>query len=198
MTPSGRFNSFPPCEHRSGPSRWRRSSSSRPAARTAGSPIQSSPNVIDTVTLWSLTDGPLTQPTAYSLTFRDGVRTWEAGSGFEFAYDVGDDGSSRFLPLAVLGLAPPNRLRPGLKRSTVGFDQMRRAPLNGYLTQDSIPVAEGDLFFIRTTVSTCSIYGVPLYGKLEVLDIDTAAGTVTFRALTNQNCTYRSLNLGLP
>ncbi len=167
-------------------------------SQDSGIPDPSIPNAIDTVTLWSLTDGPLTQPTAYSLNFRAGVRTWEAGSGFEFAYDVADDGSSRFLPLAVLGLAPSTGLRPGLKPSAVGFDQMRRAPLNGYLTQDSVPIAEGDLFFIRTTVSTCSLFGVPLYGKLEVLDIDTTAGTVTFQVLTNQNCTYRSLNLGLP
>jgi hypothetical protein len=164
----------------------------------SGIPDPTIPNAIDTVTLWSLTDGPLTQPTAYSVNQRDGVRTWEAGSGFEFAYDIGDDGRSRFLPLEVLGLAPGSSLRPGLKRSDVGFDQMRRAPLNGYITQDSILIAEGDLFFVRTTVSTCALFGVPLYGKLEVLDIDSAAGTVTFQALTNQNCTYRSLNLGLP
>lgn len=156
------------------------------------------PNVIDTVTLWSLTDGPLTQPTAYSLNLRDGVRTWEAGSGFEFAYDINDASSSNFLPLDVLGLSSVGALRPGLKRSDVGFDQMKKAPLNGYVTEDTIPIVEGDLFFIRTSVNTCALYGVPLYGKLEVLDIDTAAGTVTFQALTDQNCTYRSLNLGLP
>lgn len=164
----------------------------------SGIPDPTVPNVIDTVTLWSLTDGPLTKPTAYALNFRDGVRTWEAGSGFEFAYDVADDGTSNFLPLHVLGLASTGSVLPGLKRSTLGFDQMRRAPLNGYITRDTIPIAEGDLFFIRTAVNTCAVFGVPLYGKLEVLDIDTTAGTVTFRALTDQNCTYRGLNLGLP
>lgn len=161
-----------------------------------GIPDPSIDNAMDTVTLWSLSDGPLTQPTAYSLNLRSGVRTWEAGSGFEFAYEVDAAGRSNFLPLEVLGLAQPGSLLPGLKRSDVGFDQMRRAPLNGYLTRDTIPIAEGDLFFVRTTVSTCSVFGVPLYGKLEVLDIDTAAGTVTFQAITNQNCTYRGLTLG--
>lgn len=163
-----------------------------------GIPDRSVPNAADIVTLWSLTDGPLSEPTAYSLLLTGGVTTWEAGSSFEFAYDVNDAGASRFLPLDVLGLAPPGAVRPGLKRSDATFDEMHRAPLNGYITQDSIPIAEGDRFFIRTTVNQCSLYGVPLYGKLEVLDIDTAAGTVTFKALTNQNCTYRDLDSALP
>ena len=161
-------------------------------------PDRSVANATDTVTLWSLTDGPLEEPTAYALVIGAGVRTWEAGSGFEFAYDVNDAGASRFLPLDVLGLGPVGALRPGLKRSDLGYDQMHRAPLNGYITQDSLPIVEGDRFFIRTTVNQCSLFGVPQYGKLEVLDIDTAAGTVTFQALTNLNCTYRDLDPALP
>lgn len=155
-------------------------------------------NVVDTVTLWTLSGGPLTQPTAYSVNSRAAVRTWEVGPNFEFAYDVDAAGDSHFLPLSLLGLANPNALRPGLQPSSLSFDGMTKAKLNGYITQDSLPVTEGDRFFVRTSVNTCAIYGVPLYGKLEILDIDSVAGTVTFRVLTNQNCAYRGLNLGIP
>jgi hypothetical protein len=161
-------------------------------------PRASIPNAIDTVTLWTLSKGPLSSPTAFSVNTGTGVRTWEVGSGFEFAYDVDQAGRSVFLPLDVLGLANPNALRPGLKRSTLPFDEMRKAPLNGYVSRDTVPVVEGDRLFVRTSVNTCAIYGVPLYAKLEVLDIDTAASTITFRVLSNQNCGYRGLNLGIP
>ena len=56
----------------------------------------------------------------------------------------------------------------------------------------------GDLFFIRTTVSTCSFLGVPLYGKLQVIELDPVAHTVRVQVLANQNCGYRGLNLGIP
>jgi len=56
----------------------------------------------------------------------------------------------------------------------------------------------GDRFFVRTTVSTCSLLGVPLYGKLEVLELDPTQHTVKVRVLANQNCGYRSLNIGIP
>jgi len=155
-------------------------------------------NEVDTVQLWSLTKGPLAQPTAYSLNARNGVRTWEVGNNFEFAFDEDAAGQPVLLPLEVLGLLPTGAVRPGLKPTSLGFDQMTRAPLNDYLGSDTLFVAVGDRYFLRTTVSTCSLLGVPLYGKLEVLAHDPAAHTLTIRVLANQNCGYRGLNLGIP
>jgi hypothetical protein len=51
---------------------------------------------------------------------------------------------------------------------------------------------------MRTGINSCASLGVPLYGKLELLDIDTLAQTLTFRIVTNQNCGYRGLRLGIP
>ncbi len=157
-------------------------------------------NVVDTVTLWSLTQGPLTAPTAYSISARNGVRTWEVGSQFEFAFEETAGGAPAFLPTDVLGLLGDGAVKPGLKRPAAGttFAQLTKAPSNGYIVSDTVPIAVGDLFYIRTTVSTCSILSVPLYGKLEVLAIDPVAHTVTIQVLANQNCGYRSLNPGLP
>jgi hypothetical protein len=163
-------------------------------------PNASASNEVDTLLLWSLTDGPLTKPTAYSINARNGVRTWEVGSNFEFAFD--EDASARpvFLPTDVLGLLGTGALKPGLKRAADGvdFDNMTKAPSNGYVTSDTIPITVGDRFFVRTTVSTCSLLGVPLYGKLEVLELDPTQHTVKVRVLANQNCGYRSLNIGIP
>jgi hypothetical protein len=163
-------------------------------------PNASVSNEVDTLFLWSLTDGPLTRPTAYSINARNGVRTWEAGSNFEFAFD--EDAAARpvFLPTDVLGLLGTDAVKPGLRRADANttFDLMTKAPSNGYVVSDTIPVAVGDLYFVRTTVSTCSLLGVPLYAKLEVLELDAAQHTVRLRVLANQNCGYRALTVGIP
>lgn len=163
-------------------------------------PNASVSNEVDTLFLWSLTDGPLTKPTAYSINARNGVRTWEAGNNFEFAFD--EDATARpvFLPIDVLGLVGTNALKPGLRRAdaTVAFDDMTKAPSNGYIVSDTIPIAVGDRYFVRTTVSTCSLLGVPLYAKVEVLELDPAEHKVKIRVLANQNCGYRALTVGIP
>lgn len=156
-------------------------------------------NEVDSaVTLWSLSQGPLTRPVAYSIIARNGVRTWEAGSAFEFVFDVTADGRAVFIPTDLLGLLGTTALKPGLRPSTATFDQMTRAPSNGYTVSDTIPAVVGDRFYIRTTISTCTVLSVPLYGKMEVAAVDTAAKTVTLKVLVNQNCGYRGLNEGLP
>ncbi len=162
-------------------------------------PNASLKNEVDTLTLWSLEKGPLNKPTAYSLSARNGVRTWEAGTNFEFLFSMDNALNARLIPLGALGLTSTGSVKPGLIRNTsLSFDSMVKAPQNGYLTVDTIPIAVGDKFFMRTAVNTCALLGVPLYGKLEILAIDNAASTVTFRVVGNQNCGYRSLRLGIP
>lgn len=156
-------------------------------------------NQLDTaVTVWSLRTGPLNQPSAYSLEIRRGIRIWDGGIGFDFAYSTDSLGRSLALPPQVLGLATDATLNPGLKASTLGFDQMTLADRNGYIVNDTIELHEGDRFFVRSNTSVCPSLGVPIYGKIEILDIDTAAQTLKFRAVADQNCGYRGLNLGIP
>lgn len=161
-------------------------------------PNASLKNELDTLTLWSLEKGPLNKPTAYSLSARNGVRTWEAGTNFEFLFSVDTAGNPRLIPLGALGLTSTGSVKPGLIRSSLVFDSMVKAPQNGYLTTDTIPIANGDRFFVRTAVNTCALLGVPLYGRLEILNIDIAASTVQFRVVGDQNCGYRGLRLGIP
>ena len=134
-------------------------------------------NQIDTLTLASLERGAVSQPNAYSLNLRSGVRTWEVGINFEFVFSMDLQDKTAFLPVALLGSGGNIAVKPGLLRSTAEWDAMTKAPLNGYITLDTVPIAELDRFYLRTAVS-CLGLGVPLYGKLEVLDIDTAAATV--------------------
>jgi hypothetical protein len=161
-------------------------------------PDPSLTNEVDTLTLWALDGGPLTKPSAYSLNARSGVRTWDVGTNFEFAFTFDPAGRAVLLPLDVLGLASASSLKPGLKPSPLLFDDLKRAPLNGYITSDTVVIAENDVFALRTGVNACATYGVPLYGKLKVIDLDTLAGTLQIAVLANQNCAYRDLVVGLP
>lgn len=157
-------------------------------------------NVIDTVTVFTMSSGTISQPSAYSIVSRAAVRTWEAGINFEFVYDIDADDRSVLLPIKLFDLLPDGAFQPGLKRPTAGttFDQMTRAPLNGYITSDTVPIVAGDLFYVRTTVSNCTFLQVPLYAKIEVLDFDAGAKSVRLKVIANQNCGYRGLRPGIP
>jgi hypothetical protein len=160
-------------------------------------------NVVDTVTLYSLTEGPLVQPSAFAINARGNglggaVRTWEVGSGFEFAYSTEPGARAFFLPIDVLGLLSEGAFKPGLLQTSRTFDEMTKAPLNGYITSDTVVIAEQERYFVRTGINACAGLGVPLYAKLEVLDIDSVEARVTFRVLSNRNCGYRSLLEGFP
>ncbi|HXE57002.1 MAG TPA: hypothetical protein VNK43_03305 [Gemmatimonadales bacterium] len=153
------------------------------------------PNRVDTVTLGALTGTPVTTPSGFSAS-RGAIRT-DQESGFEFAFNIDAAGTPVFLPLRVLGLVSDDDFKPGLKRTELGFAAIRTAERNDFITDDAVPLAVGDRFFLRSRL-LCSSLGVPYYGKLEVLGIDPAARSVTFQVLVNHNCGYIGLEPGIP
>jgi len=153
-------------------------------------------NVTDTVTLGALEGTPISTPSAYRIT-TGAIRT-DQFVDFEFAYNVRrlQDGTFQrvFLPRGALGLSTTNQVNPGLQRRDESFDEITRARSNGYVTDSAVPVELGERFMVRSRV-VCDI-GVPLYGKLEILNF--ADSTVTFKVLTNQNCGFKDLVPGIP
>ena len=117
---------------------------------------------------------------------------------FEFAYNVRRlaDGSYQrvFLPRAALGLSSTTA-NPGLQLRPETFDDITRAPSNGYTADSAVPIQVGERYTVRSRV-VCTSLGVPLYGKLEILSFQDS--TVTFKVLTDLNCGYRDLLPGLP
>jgi hypothetical protein len=154
-------------------------------------------NRVDTVLVGALVGTPISVPSAYGINpgVAGPVRT-DQTSAFEFAYNILPDGRRVFLPRAALGLSG-NTAEPGLLPSDDDFDDIDEAPLNGYLTLDTIEVAVGQRYIVRSRV-VCTSIGVPLYGKIELLEFDDADRRLTFRALANTNCGFRSLSPGLP
>ena len=154
-------------------------------------------NTVDTVMIGALVGTPINVPSAYGINPGSArpIRT-DQTSAFDFAYNILPDGRRVFLPRAALGLVSGSA-EPGLQASDDDFDGIEQAPLNGYLTLDTIEVAVGQRYVVRGRVA-CTSIGVPLYAKVEILAFDDVDRRVMFRALANTNCGFRSLRPGLP
>jgi hypothetical protein len=163
-------------------------------ANSLGEPTQAS--VTDTVTLGALEGTPISVPSGFNIS-TGAVRT-DVSVDFEFAYNVRKlaDGTYQrvFLPRAALGLTTTSA-NPGLIRSDQTFDEITRAPSNGYTADSAVPIQLGERYVVRSRV-VCVSLGVPFYGKLEILSFQDS--TVTFKVLTDLNCGFKDLVPGLP
>ena len=157
-------------------------------------PDASDSNVVDTITITAISDPDVRKPSAYSISERRAIRL-DQGGAFDFAYDVVD--GTLFYPAAALGLGGSGT-QAGFLATTGSFADLTVAPQNGYITEEPLPATIGTVYAVRSRLVCSQLGGVPMYGKLEVLEIDPAAASVTFQVLTNNNCGYRSLQPGVP
>jgi hypothetical protein len=153
-------------------------------------------NVIDTVTVGSLTDTPITTGSGFAVGVVLPIRTDESPD-FDFAYDIQGDpatGTSVILPRAALGIVSGSSAEPGVMRQDAAFDDIDVAPSNGYVTEEAVPVALGERYIVRSRV-VCNI-GVPRYAKIEIIGLED--NSLVLKVLANENCGYRGLEPGLP
>jgi hypothetical protein len=140
--------------------------------------------------LFDVVSGDILDPAAFDVLSGSAVRT-DQFSGWDFLFQVADGGAPLLWPrAAVIGEGED----AGLRRMEIPFDELREAPELGYATLDSVSVAEGDVFAVRSRRDP--IYGsirCRRYAKLEVLGIDEAEGTISFQYLVNPNCEKRTL-----
>jgi hypothetical protein len=154
-------------------------------------------NTVDTVLVGALVGTPISVPSGYGISpgVAGPVRT-DQSAQFDFAYNILPDGRRVLLPRAALGLATGSA-EPGLQLTEDSFDDIDEPAEDGYLTLDTIEVAIGQRYLVRSRVA-CTSIGVPLYAKVEILEFDDADRRLTFRALANTNCGFRSLQPGIP
>jgi hypothetical protein len=158
-------------------------------------PDPTSENFVDTVTVGSLTDTPITTASGFSVS-AGAVRT-DLDPGFDFAYDIEgppETGRKVILPRAVLGITSNGTAEPGVMRREEPFDDIHDAPSNGYVTDSTLTVALGERYVVRSRV-VCDL-GVPIYAKVEIIGFD--GNSLVLKRLKNVNCGYRSLEPGLP
>jgi hypothetical protein len=159
-------------------------------------PDPTAENFVDTVTVGSLTDTPVTTSSGFRVGARQAIRT-DIDSDFDFAYDIEGDpasGTSVIVPRAALGIDEGSSAQPGVMPRTEAFDALEVAPSNGYVTDQSVPIALGERYIVRSRVR-CSL-GVPVYAKIEIIGFED--NSVILKVLANTNCGYRGLEPGFP
>lgn len=160
-------------------------------------PLPSFENVEQSVTLYAARGTAINDPSGFSITNRRPVRL-DVPVNLDFVFDFDDQGQPVILPIAALG-AGTGGVNPGLLLTTTPFDSITIAQTSGFVTADTVPLAVGQIYYMRSRVDqNLCIFGLPFYGKMEVLAIDPVLKAMRFRALINVNCGYRALQPGLP
>lgn len=158
-----------------------------------GLPPAQSPNVVDTLTMFAIEGTAIGAPSALNLPLGVLVRT-DRSADFDVALNFVAEGPV-LLPTGAMGFSEESAIR----RMTVPFEEVRVAPSSGYITDEPVPVAAGDVFVVRSRPLRC--FGntrLFYYGKLGVLGVDAGARTVTLQVLVDRNCAFRGLEPGLP
>lgn len=170
------------------------------AALACGDPFAGAatePNFVDTVTLYALRNTSIRLPSAFSLLDLLPVRT-DTTSEFDFAVDIDDAGSALIYPAGKLGGSP----EPGVQIMDRAFDDVKSAPLDGYVTEDSVTVLEDQVFVVRSraTARFCVFFAsLPRYGKFRVLEINNETDrSIVLESLVDRNCGFRGLEPGVP
>ena len=134
--------------------------------------------------------GAIADPSAFDVITGEPVRT-DQFSGWDFLFEIAEGDATVLWPRAAI---VEQDLDAGLRKASVTFEQVREAPEEGYTNLEAVPVAVGDVFIMRSRRDPA--FGnvrCRRHGKLEVLAIDMAEGTVSFRHLVNPNCEKRTL-----
>ena len=103
----------------------------------------------------------------------------------------------------VAVLVPRGAVGPaagGLQLSSLAFDSVRAAPVDGYDFAAPILIRPGDVLIAASRQQRCTTGGVesPRYAKLSIEAVDAVARTVSIVLDINPNCGYRSLEPGIP
>jgi hypothetical protein len=151
----------------------------------------------DTVTVWAATNTALNLPSAYNILSRQRARLDQI-STFDFIYDVDPEGRTVLLPLGAVVSTTATSGLPGFLSTPTPFEQITIAQQLGYVTKDTVAVDVGNVFYVRATLDGSCSLGVPYYAKMEILAIDAPTRSMRFRIVTNINCGYRGLELGIP
>lgn len=115
---------------------------------------------------------------------------------FDFVFNIDPSGTAVLLPTALLNF--PSSAASGIQRATTSFEDITRAPLEGYATRDTAVVAEGDVLVLRSRRLLCLGLALFVYAKVELLELNMTDRSARFRILFNPSCGFRGLEPGIP
>lgn len=135
------------------------------------------------VTLFDFVTGRLEDPPAFDLVFQRLVRV-DQTRNWDFLFQI-TDGVPAFAPFSA---ATDSVTDAGLLQTSLSFEGVLEAPETGYTISDPVPVQVGDVLIGRSRADPTQFLACSRYAKLEIIELDLAAGTITFRFLGNPNC----------
>jgi hypothetical protein len=164
----------------------------------------------DTVALYALNGAPRGAPTAIRIIAGAAGGTaavfTDAAFGIDVAVDIDEQGRPRLYPVRdiaspLIGLFSPTAAphQVGIQRTTDAFDDIARAPNNGYVRDSAVTVAVGEVVLIESLDPiACPTLFAPIYAKMVIDSIRPATRQVFLRITGDPNCGFRSLIPGVP
>jgi len=141
--------------------------------------------------LYDFTDQGVRNPSAFDIIASSPVRL-DSNTRWDFVFQIRSDGTAVLRPRATI--TDEIRLDAGLVKGSLTFDELRSAPAAGYERVRATTIEEGDVLAMQSQRDpNLQPVRCRRYGKMEILSIDLAAGTVTFQHLINPNCENRNL-----
>jgi len=142
-------------------------------------------------TLFNFRDGNVRNASAFDILASSPVRL-DSSTRWDFVFIMQSDGTALLRPRATI--IEVDRSDAGLLEVIVTFDEIQSAPITGYNRMRAVPIEVGDVLVMQSQRDAIlEPTRCRRYGKMEILAIDAAAGTVTFKHLINPNCENRNL-----
>ena len=161
-------------------------------------PRATTPVRTDSFVAYAMSGTPVNVPTAFNVVFFTTVRM-EPSYGFDFAFDLDDQGRVLVVPVTRLGGAVIVGRRVGLQKATMPFDQITRAPVTGYHYDSTLAMTEGETMLVEVLADQCPFGTSSLvYSKFQVRAVDTARRRLAFLLTYDPNCGFRSFLSGIP
>jgi hypothetical protein len=166
----------------------------------------------DTLVVYALSAVPPEAPTALN-TFDGVVVRTDPAQNYDVVFDIrvdpqtGDTTAYILPPRAVGGFSTA-----GIRKDTRAFDEIDRAPTNGYNDSTAVPIQAGDVLLVQAASYACrgQIISARLYiySKIEIDSIkasppfdpvtNPSGSTIYFRMRADPNCGFVSFANGIP
>lgn len=161
----------------------------------------STENIVHAFSAYAVSGTAASLPASYRFTSESLERPQLLTNGavnFDVAFDLTADNRAALIPVRVLVPMPPvSAPSVGFRKSDVPFSSLERAPNSGFVYDSTIVVQAGETVVVQLQSGACYL-GDPLYAKLVIDSIIPAERRLVVRSLTNRNCGYRALTVGLP
>jgi hypothetical protein len=148
----------------------------------------------DTTVIYSLSRVELIgQPSAYDFINHVVLRVESPSATNNWDVAVRDEGGQ--LALVPAGGFQGQVSRAGLARITnQTFEQLAEAPGDTAAFSSAPAIVQpGQVYAVRTRRTACAFSTSVRYGKIRIISVDQAAGTLTFESVVNPFCNDRSL-----